>query len=42
MTREERLLVAKRSAEWTGPNTWGWANGYRMSLYEAIERSEFG
>jgi len=42
LTKQERILVADYSDEWTGPNTWGWLNGYRLSLWEAITHSEYG
>jgi hypothetical protein len=38
----ERLLVAHHSAIWTGPNTWGFADGYRLSLKEALAKPAFG
>jgi hypothetical protein len=42
LTKEERLLVADVSRRWTGPNTWGWQDGYRMSLKGAIQNPGFG
>ena len=38
----EKLLVANRSDEWTGPNSWGWNKGYKLSLQEVIQKPEFG
>lgn len=38
----EKKLVAIRSNEWLGPNSWGWFNGYRLSLNQAIDQPGFG
>jgi hypothetical protein len=38
----EKQLIVKRSNEWNGPNSWGWADGYRLSLWEVIQKPEFG
>lgn len=35
-------LVANRSDEWQGPNSWGLIEGYRLSLSEAIALPGFG
>jgi hypothetical protein len=42
LTEFEKHLIATRSDEWQGPNSWGWANGYRLTLTQAIAQPEFG
>lgn len=42
LTKEEKLLVADVSRRWTGPNTWGWLEGYRLDLKRAIQNPGFG
>lgn len=42
ITLFERKLIADRTAEWRGPNAWGWNQGYRLSIQEAIRKPEFG
>lgn len=42
LTKEERKLVADRSDEWQGPNTWGLVDGQRLSLSEALDLPGFG
>jgi len=38
----ERELVALRSGLWRGPNAWGFRDGYRLSLAEAMANTEYG
>lgn len=42
MTNQELLLLAEKSKVWVGPNTWGWKDGYRLSLQEALASPGFG
>jgi hypothetical protein len=42
LTNNEVLFVAQKSAIWTGPNSWGWADGYRLNLQESIAKPIFG
>ncbi len=42
MTRKELALVSYKSSIWTGPNTWGWVDGYRLDLQEVIKNPGFG
>lgn len=42
LTDQERIVVYQRSKIWTGPNTWGWLNGYRFDLKTALANPQFG
>lgn len=42
LTPQEIDLVYVRSKLWTGPNTWGWVDGYRLDLKTALELPGFG
>ena len=42
LSKKERQIVMEVSRRWTGPNTWGWMNGYRIGLKEAILKPQFG
>jgi hypothetical protein len=42
LRNNEKKLIAVRSNEWFGPNSWGFVNGYRLSLHQAIQHPEFG
>lgn len=39
---QEIELVAFKSRIWTGPNSWGYVNGYRLNIQEAIKSPGFG
>jgi len=42
LTTVEKQLIAVRSDEWQGPNSWGWVDGYRLNMQEAIAQPGFG
>lgn len=42
ITASQYKALAARSKEWTGPNTWGWVDGYRLGLHKTIELPGFG
>lgn len=42
LTRLECKLVADRSDEWQGPNTWGLVDGQRLALSDALDLPGFG
>jgi len=42
LTLQERKIILYISNLWTGPNTWGWYKGYRLSLKETLQKPEFG
>jgi hypothetical protein len=42
LTRAECKLVADRSDEWQGPNTWGLVEGQRLALSDALDLPGFG
>jgi hypothetical protein len=41
LTKLERKLVAKRSAEWVGPACWGLCRDYRLGLRDAMDNLPF-
>jgi len=42
LTIFEKQLIVTRSDEWRGPNSWGWVDGYRLNMKEAIHQPGFG
>jgi hypothetical protein len=42
LTKEEKQIVVCRSEIWKGPNAWGFFKGYRISLPEVLDRSQYG
>jgi hypothetical protein len=42
LTASEKHLIATRSDEWQGPNSWGWVDDYRLNLHQAILQPGFG
>lgn len=42
LIKEELKLIYERSKIWTGPNTWGWVDGQRLSIQDAIKQPGFG
>jgi hypothetical protein len=42
LNKAECKLVADRSDEWQGPNTWGLVDGQRLTLLEVLDLPGFG
>lgn len=42
LNKDELKLVFERSKIWTGPNTWGWVEGERLNIQEAIKHPGYG
>lgn len=42
MTETELKVVYARTQLWTGPNTWGWHENYRLNLQETLSCPEYG
>jgi hypothetical protein len=42
LTVSEKKLIVIRSDEWQGPNSWGWVDGYKLNMQEAIAQPGFG
>lgn len=42
LTHEELILIQMTHAAWTGPNTWGWRDKYKLDFEKTLTDPGFG